>query len=219
MSRSIFARAAALSTLAVVALAACTQPQEPDESSQPTSDSSAEQAEEISDEAFDTATDGTDESDDAAEAPAPEAVVVPIGTELTDPETGDVITIVSAVRHVPTEFYEINANPDGEMVYLEISVVPGDQFSGSIAPSSFFITSAGEEADWSASADEELIAAGYEYFDSPRRMDGPATGYVPIFVPEPSEAMTGAYVRPEAKPIGQDTILPEFRGEFDIPAN
>ena len=35
--------------------------------------------------------------------------MVEVGTEFTDEETGDVVTIVSAVRHNPTEYYMARA--------------------------------------------------------------------------------------------------------------
>ena len=137
---------------------------------------------------------------------------------VTDEETGDVITVVSAVRHNPTEYYEATDNPDGEMVYLEVAVTPGDTYGGSISQSDFYLGSDGEEIDYAASADDELIDAGYEYFDGPARRDGEATGYIPIYLETTGDTLKGAYVRPEMKILGEDTTVPEFRGEFEVPA-
>jgi hypothetical protein len=63
-----------------------------------------------------------------------------------------------------------------------------------------------------------MVAAGYEYFDGPSRRDGEATGYIPIYVEQTGDTLKGAYVRPEAKILGEDETIPEFRGEFEIPA-
>ena len=47
---------------------------------------------------------------------------------------------------------------------------------------------------------------------------GEATGYIPIYVEQTGDTLKGAYVRPEAKILGEDETIPEFRGEFEIPA-
>src|SRR5699024_3847863 len=93
------------------------------------------------DTAADTEDGGNDaapEGNDASEGAAA-GTVVEIGTELTDEETGDVITIVSAVRGNDTEYYMANDNPDGEMIYLEVKVTAGDQFGGVISQQDFFL--------------------------------------------------------------------------------
>src|SRR5699024_3963041 len=121
--------------------------------------------------------DGTEDSDDEAEDSddaaqsddGSEAAVVEIGTELTDEETGDVITVVSAVRDNPTEYYMASDNPDGEMIYLEVAVTPGDVYGGVISERDFVLEDDGEEVNYAASADDELIEAGYEYFDGQSR--------------------------------------------------
>ena len=176
----------------------------------------------------DTDTDTTDQGDDAADgedaaagedtAAAGEPTVVEIGTELVDEETGDVVTILSAVRGNPTDFYAATDNPDGEMIYLEVTVTPGGQYGGVVSQSDFYLEDDGEEVNYAASADEELTAAGFEYFEGAPRRDGEATGYIPIYVETTGDTLTGSYVRPEAEVIGEDTVIPEFRGEFEIPA-
>lgn len=50
------------------------------------------------------------------------------------------------------------------------------------------------------------------------RRDGEATGYIPIYVETTGDPLKGAYVRPEMKILGEDATVPEFRGEFEIPA-
>ena len=242
MSRTIIARGAALAAATMLALTACggtdettetpdapaagVEEQEDDAAAEDADTEEADGADEDAeaDEADDSAAEDGSE-DDAAEkdaeggdAAAGEGAVVEIGTEFTDEETGDVITIVSAVRHNPTEFYMATDNPDGEMIYLEVTVTPGDIYGGVISQSDFLLDDDGEEVNYAASADDEMIEAGFEYFDGPSRRDGEATGYIPIYVETTGDTLQGAYVRPEMKILGEDETVPEFRGEFEIPA-
>ena len=242
MSRTIIARGAALAAATMLALTACggtdettetpdapaagVEEQEDDAAAEDADTEEADGADEDAeaDEADDSAAEDGSE-DDAAEkdaeggdAAAAEGSVVEIGTEFTDEETGDVITIVSAVRHNPTEFYMATDNPDGEMIYLEVTVTPGDIYGGVISQSDFLLDDDGEEVNYAASADDEMIEAGFEYFDGPSRRDGEATGYIPIYVETTGDTLQGAYVRPEMKILGEDETVPEFRGEFEIPA-
>lgn len=242
MSRTIIARGAALAAATMLALTACggtdettetpdapaagVEEQEDDAAAEDADTEEADGADEDAeaDEADDSAAEDGSE-DDAAEkdaeggdAAAGEGAVVEIGTEFTDEETGDVITIVSAVRHNPTEYYMASDNPDGEMVYLEVTVTPGDIYGGVISQRDFLLDDDGEEVNYAASADDEMIEAGFEYFDGPSRRDGEATGYIPIYVETTGDTLQGAYVRPEMKILGEDETVPEFRGEFEIPA-
>ena len=242
MSRTIIARGAALAAATMLALTACggtdettetpdapaagVEGQEDDAAAEDADTEEADGADEDAeaDEADDSAAEDGSE-DDAAEkdaeggdAAAGEGAVVEIGTEFTDEETGDVITIVSAVRHNPTEYYMASDNPDGEMIYLEVTVTPGDIYGGVISQSDFLLDDDGEEVNYAASADDEMIEAGFEYFDGPSRRDGEATGYIPIYVETTGDTLQGAYVRPEMKILGEDETVPEFRGEFEIPA-
>lgn len=242
MSRTIIARGAALAAATMLALTACggtdettetpdapaagVEEQEDDAAAEDADTEEADGADEDAeaDEADDSAAEDGSE-DDAAEkdaeggdAAAGEGAVVEIGTEFTDEETGDVITIVSAVRHNPTEYYMASDNPDGEMIYLEVTVTPGDIYGGVISQRDFLLDDDGEEVNYAASADDEMIEAGFEYFDGPSRRDGEATGYIPIYVETTGDTLQGAYVRPEMKILGEDETVPEFRGEFEIPA-
>jgi hypothetical protein len=244
MSRTIFARGAALAAATMLALTACggtdegetgsderaagVQEQEADgaeegsgEDAEEDGASDAGDAEEGGADAADSeeaGSDGADAEEGAGAAAAGEGAVVEIGTELVDEETGDVVTIVSAVRNNPTEYYLASDNPDGEMIYLEVAVTPGEQFGGVISQQDFYLEDGGVEVDYASTADDEMVAAGYEYFDGPSRRDGEATGYIPIYVEQTGDTLKGAYVRPEAKILGEDETIPEFRGEFEIPA-
>lgn len=243
MSRTIIARGAALAAATMLALTACggtddttetpdapaagVEEQEAEEDADAAEDADTEEAEGADEEdgtgddtaAEDTTDEGAEgEDSEGGDAAAGEGAVVEIGTEFTDEETGDVITIVSAVRHNPTEFYMATDNPDGEMIYLEVTVTPGDIYGGVISQSDFLLDDDGEEVNYAASADDEMIEAGFEYFDGPSRRDGEATGYIPIYVETTGDTLQGAYVRPEMKILGEDETVPEFRGEFEIPA-
>lgn len=212
-STQITARAAALAAAAVLTLSACGTNADTEE---PAAGSSEQQepatTEETTQEPAETAP-----ADSAA--PAGEAVEVQVGSEFTDEETGDVVTVVSAIRNNPTEYYEAVDSPNGEMVYLQIKVVPGTNYGGMISTSDFYLDSAGNEVNYAASAKSEVEDAGYPYYESSSRSDGEATGYIPIFVDESAPTLKGAYVRPEAKVLGQDTRVPEFRAEFEVPAS
>lgn len=243
MSRTIFTRGAALAAATMLALTACggtdettetpdapaagVEEQEAEEDADAAEGADTEEAEGADEQdgsedgaAAEDTTDENAEGEDAegGDAAAGEGAVVEIGTEFTDEETGDVITIVSAVRHNPTEYYMATDNPDGEMIYLEVKVTPGDIYGGVISQSDFLLDDDGEEVNYAASADDEMIEAGFEYFDGPSRRDGEATGYIPIYVETTGDTLTGAYVRPEMKILGEDETVPEFRGEFEIPA-
>ena len=247
MSRTIFTRGTILAAAAMLALSACgggeEAPADEARDGDGTSvteeegaaegaaadaaeeDAAAGDAEEDADAAeTDDSTEGSadeaeDSEDDSAQGgDSSEATVVEIGTEFTDEETGDVITVVSAVRGNPTEYYMASDNPDGEMIYLEVAVTPGDIYGGVISQRDFVLEDGGEEVNYAASADDELIEAGYEYFDGQSRRDGEATGYIPIYVETTGDTIKGAYVRPELEILGEDETVPEFRGEFEIPA-
>jgi len=238
MSRTIIARGAALAAATMLALTACGGTDDaPAEQPAGAAEQEAEQDDTAEDDAEDTEdTEGTEdgeddaaaedgaaaEGDDASEgedaAGAGAGAVVEIGTEFTDEETGDVITVVSAVRGNDTEYYLASDNPDGEMIYLEVSVTPGDTYGGVVSQRDFYLEDGGEEVNYAASADDEMIEAGYDYFDGPSRRDGEATGYIPIYVEATGDTLKGAYVRPEMKILGEDETVPEFRAEFEIPA-
>jgi hypothetical protein len=222
MTKTVLGRAAALAAATMLALTACGGGEEAPEESPAAVEEIAEEAPaeepaedtEIAEEAAPSDAGG----DEDVAAGAGEGAVVEIGAEFTDEETGDVITIVSAVRDMPTEYYESVDNPDGEMVYLEVSVAPGDTYGGVLSQSSFFIDSDGELANYAGTADDEVTAAGYQYFDGAPRSEGEATGYIPVYVGTTSDVLTGSYIREEMKVLGSDEVVPEFSAEFEIPA-
>ncbi|MGO3680897.1 hypothetical protein [Brevibacterium aurantiacum] len=223
-SARILTQTSALAFAAVLALSACgsndtAADEAPEEAAPSQSQGEALEAEEPAEETTDETAAETTETDEAeGMSDKAEGTEVEIGTEFTDEETGDVITIVSAVRNNPTEYYEAADNPDGEMVYIEVKVEPGDSYGGTISASDFYLDSAGEEANYASSAKDELKDAGFEYFDLAPRRDGEHTGYVPIYVSETADVLKGTYLRPEAKVLGEDKKVPEFSSEFEVPA-
>lgn len=215
---TLLTRSAAVAVASVLALSACGT-NEPDTAEEADS-SEQEQTEETDSAPLEQETEEAEEAAATEDATTSgEGTEVKVGTEFTDDETGDVITIVSAVRNNPTEYYEASDNPDGEKVYLEVKVVPGKEYGGTISASDFYLDDGGDEVNYAASADDEVEEAGYEYFDSAPRREGEHTGYVPIYISETADSLKGAYVRPEAKVIGEDKKVPEFRSEFDVPAS
>lgn len=215
---TLLTRSAAVAVASVLALSACGT-NEPDTAEEADS-SEQEQTEETDSAPLEQETEEAEEAAATEDATTSgEGTEVKVGTEFTDDDTGDVITIVSAVRNNPTEYYEASDNPDGEMVYLEVKVVPGKEYGGTISASDFYLDDGGDEVNYAASADDEVEEAGYEYFDSAPRREGEHTGYVPIYISETADSLKGAYVRPEAKVIGEDKKVPEFRSEFDVPAS
>src|SRR5699024_6536549 len=103
-------------------------------------------------------------------------------------------------------------------IYLEVAVTPGDVYGGVISERDFVLEDDGEEVNYAASADDELVEAGYEYCDGQSRRDGEATGHIPIYLETTGATIKGACVRPELEILGEDETVPEFRGEFEIPA-
>lgn len=184
---------------------------------------SEEATEDVEEETEDTeATDETDEdtTEDGDATPSEGGTPVEINAELTDPETGDTITIVSALRDVPSERDASYIEDGGEVVYLEISIEAGDQFGGAIGTNDFYILYDGEEDRAKGTLRDEISAQGLEPLETFARRDGSSGNLWVALTVEGARAdtYTGAYIRPETEILGEDEVLPEFRGEFTIPA-
>lgn len=211
-------RLVALALATTLTLSACGFPGGNDREGEGTDTGGGTTEETAAEESAEPAAEPAETAASGGPAAGGDSTTVDIGTEFTDTDTGDVITIVSAVRNNPTEYYEASSNPNGEMIYLEVSVDPGEDYGGSLSSSEFYLDSGGEEANYASTASPELEEAGYTYFDTAPRRDGEHSGYIPIFVPESAPTIEGSYVRPEADIIGEDRSLPEFEGTFTIPA-
>src|SRR5699024_5282927 len=89
-------------------------------------------------------------------------------------------------------------------------------YGGVISQRDFVLEDGSEEVNYAASADDELIEAGYEYFDGQSRRDGEATGYIPIYVDTTGDTIKGAYVRPELQLVREYETVAVLRGEFEM---
>ncbi|MGP9694183.1 hypothetical protein ACT3TZ_06140 [Brachybacterium sp. AOP25-B2-12] len=164
-----------------------------------------------------------DETSDAAEgasAGAGPSAELPVGAELRDEALGDTITIVSVLRDVATERQARAVERGGEVIYVQVAATPGTQYGGSITPSDFHINPGQPDEDnTTLTLEPEITAAGLTAFDSaPRRDGGNPSGWIALVAEKRKDTYTAAYIRPEAKVLGKDTVIPEFRGEFTIPA-
>ena len=161
------------------------------------------------------------EEPDSPAAPADEALVE-IAESFDDPDIGDTIQIVSAVRHFPsTEQADLIAH-GGEVVLIEVTITPGTDFGGRISEGDFKIS-------WDNGADfwnnktrmvaDEMNAADFPALeDIARRDGGEHTGWIAFLVDQQADTYLLQYTRPESKIIGSDEVLDEFLVEVEIPA-
>lgn len=162
------------------------------------------------------------ESESASAAPAGAEAEVKIGKTLKDPDTGDTIEVISAVRDFPsTEEADLIAE-GGEVVLLQVKIKPGKEFGGSVSYSNFDISADGgtdfDSAD--SQLEEELTAAKRTPLDSVRRMEGgEPTGWIAYTVDEKADTYLVEYERSAAKVIGSDKEIPEFKEQIEIPAS
>lgn len=161
------------------------------------------------------------ESASASAAPAGAEVEVKIGKTFKDPDMGDTVEVISAVRDFPsTEEADLIAD-GGEVVLLQVKVKPGKEFGGSVSYSNFDISADGgtdfDSAD--SQLEEELTAAKRTPLDSVRRMEGGEhTGWIAYTVDEKADTYVVEYVRDGAKVIGSDKTIEEFKQQVEIPA-
>ncbi|MFC7455965.1 hypothetical protein ACFQS2_02050 [Brachybacterium sp. GCM10030267] len=235
MTRSIFTRSAAAGALALFALSACGgSPEEAAEGDAPAVEEEApaaevdasdgggeaDESEPKADEADESEAEEGEADEDTGSAPAGESVEVPIDETFTDEETGDEITVISAMRDMPSEHDSIYIEEGGEVLYLQIEVTPGEEFGGVVSMRDFFIQYGDEEENAKSSLGEEISEAGYTEFErAPRRDGATEPAWIGFTVEgERQESYTAAYVRPETEILGEDETIPEFRHEFEIPA-
>ncbi|GGU23041.1 transcriptional regulator [Nocardioides albus] len=162
------------------------------------------------------------ESASASAAPAGKEVEVKIGKTFKDPDTGDTVEVISAVRDFPsTEEADLIAD-GGEVVLLQVKVKPGKEFGGAVSYSNFDISADGGSDFDSADSqlEEELTAAKRTPLDSVRRMEGgEQTGWIAYTVDEKGDTYLIEYERPAAKVIGSDKTIEEFKEQIEIPAS
>lgn len=159
------------------------------------------------------------DDDDSSKAPSA-AKEVQINKVLSDPEVGDKVTIISAIRGASYPSVAEKIAEGSELVLLQVKITPSGDFGGLVSPGSFRLNKAdGDQERYTSRIDDELEADGKLVLDAPRR-DGEATGWVAFLLDDDEKAATytGEYTRNAAKVIGEDKTLAEFKGEFEVPA-
>lgn len=171
---------------------------------------------------------GADDSSEGADSgesggAAGEETQVEIGETLEDPDMGDSIEVLSAVRDFPSEEQADLIADGGEVVLLEVSVSPGEEYGGLVSMGDF-------EISWDDGADfwnnktrmveDELEAADYPVFEDVSRRDGGEhTGWIAFLADERADSYQMSYTRAGAEVIGSDELIDPFEADFEIPAS
>ncbi|NYI80568.1 transcriptional regulator [Nocardioides panzhihuensis] len=162
------------------------------------------------------------ESASSSAAPVGDEAEVKIGKTLKDPDMGDTIEIISAVRDFPsTEEADLIAD-GGEVVLVQVKVKPGKEYGGRVSEGNF-------EISWDKGADfessdtrlmtEEMTAAKRTPLEDVQRRDGGEhTGWIAFQVDEKADTYLIEYTRDGAKVIGSDKTIAEFEEQVEIPA-
>lgn len=162
-------------------------------------------------------------SESASAAPAGAEAEVKIGKTLEDPEMGDTIEVISAVRDFPsTEEADLIAE-GGEVVLVQVKIAPGKEYGGRVSEGNF-------EISWDKGADfessdtrlmtEEMTAAKRTPLEDVQRRDGGEhTGWIAFQVDEKADTYLIEYTRDGAKVIGSDKTIAEFTEQVEIPAS
>jgi hypothetical protein len=147
---------------------------------------------------------------------------VKIGKTLKDPDMGDTIEVVSAVRDFPsTEEADLIAE-GGEVVLLQVKIKPGKEYGGRISDGNFDISwdngADFESADTRLMTEELTAAKRTPLEDVQRRDGGEHTGWIAFRVDEKADTYIIEYTRDGAKVIGSDKTIDEFTEQVEIPA-
>lgn len=165
-----------------------------------------------------------DEDEDSEDSAAPgDETEVEIGETLEDPEMGDTVEILSAVRDFPSDEHADLVEDGGEVVLVEVNVAPGDEFGGRISDGNFKIS-------WDDGADfwnndtrmvaDEMEAADRPVLEDVSRTDGGEhTGWIAFLADEKADTYLLEYLRDAAEVIGSDETVDEFAEEVEIPAS
>lgn len=214
--------AAALAAGFALALSACGGSDAADETA-PQDTAAEDTAAEESTEDDAAVDDSAEESDDAAVAPAGEESQVDVGETIEDPDMGDTVEVLSAVRDFPSEEEGELVADGGEVVLLEVSVTPGDEYGGLVSMGNFEISWDEGEEFWGNKTrlvEEEMDSAGYAPLDDVSRSDGGEhSGWIAFLVDERADTYLVNYERDGAKVIGSDEEIDAFDQEFEIPAS
>lgn len=170
--------------------------------------------------ALESANETADSSDSAASVA--EQTEVTIGETIEDPDMGDTIEIVSAVRNFPSSEKADVAQEGGEIVLLQVTVAPGEEFGGLVSMGDFEISYDDGAEYWNNDTrmiTEEMDEAEFSpYEDVSRRDGGEHTGWIAYFPEEKRDTYKMQYQRAGAKVIGSDEEIDEYTKDFEIPA-
>lgn len=162
------------------------------------------------------------EAESASAAPAGEEVEVKIGKTIKDPDMGDSIEVISAVRDFQSEEGAETVAEGGEIVLLQVKVKPGTEYGGLIQDGNFQISWDKGADFWTPDTDDvatELTAAKRTPFEDVSRRDGGEhTGWIAFEVDEKADTYVVEYERAGAKVIGSDKTIAEFKEQVEIPA-
>ena len=146
-----------------------------------------------------------------------------VGETIEDPDMGDTVEVLSAVRDFPSEEEGELVADGGEVVLLEVSVMPGDEYGGLVSMGNFEISWDEGDEFWGNKTrlvEEEMDAAGYAPLDDVSRSDGGEhSGWIAFLVDERADTYLVNYERDGAKVIGSDEEIDAFDQEFEIPAS
>lgn len=173
-----------------------------------------------SDAATPTEVESSAPASEPAAAPAGDEKEVKVGETLKDPDMGDTVEIVSAIRDFPsTEEADLIAD-GGEVVLLQVKVKPGKEYGGRVSDGNFEISWADDSSpsDTRLISEEMTAAKRTPFEDISRRDGGEATGWIAFRVDEKADTYVVTYTRDGAKVIGSDEEIAEFTKEIEIPA-
>lgn len=163
---------------------------------------------------------GAEASEGAASG---EQTEVEIGETLEDPDMGDTIEVLSAVRDFPSEEQADLIAEGGEVVLLEVSVSPGEEYGGRVSMGDFEISWDDGAEFWNNETrmvEDELESADYPVFEDVSRRDGGEhTGWIAFLADERADTYQMSYSRGGAEVIGSDEVIEPFEAEFEIPAS
>lgn len=142
-----------------------------------------------------------------------EETQVDIGETIEDPETGDTVEIVSAVRNFESEEERELIEEGGEVVLVEITITPGDDQGGRITPDNFSISwddGQNYEDDDTDDLEDEMSQANRE----PLREDDAReqSGWLAFLVEEQTDTYQVQYAR------SADDATDGFTEQVEIPA-
>ena len=162
-------------------------------------------------------------SESPSAAPAGAEAEVKIGKTLKDPEMGDTIEVISAVRDFPSTEEAALIADGGEVVLVQVKIAPGKEYGGRVSEGNFEISwdkgADFESSDTRLMAEEMTAAKRTPLEDVQRRDGGEHTGWIAFQVDEKADTYLIEYTRDGAKVIGSDKTIAEFTEQVEIPAS